>query len=140
MQPLARPLLAGWPAGHGQPNRALALQTLQQTNGDGPCMSCHNTGVGANTNARTGLFRDLVLDSLAYLHKDLGVDGFRFDLMGHHTRDNMLAVRAALDARRQWLVEQDLAEEGKRGIRLRQNALTVLQRRELLRFAVGLSD
>jgi muramoyltetrapeptide carboxypeptidase len=25
LQPLARPLLAGWPAGHGQPNRALAL-------------------------------------------------------------------------------------------------------------------
>ncbi len=39
-----------------------------------------NTGVGANTNARTGLFRDLVIDSLTYLHEDLGVDGFRFDL------------------------------------------------------------
>ncbi len=26
------------------------------------------------------------------------VDGFRFDLMGHHSRDNLLAVRAALDA------------------------------------------
>jgi len=26
------------------------------------------------------------------------VDGFRFDLMGHHSRGNMLAVRAALDA------------------------------------------
>jgi hypothetical protein len=39
-----------------------------------------NTGVGANTNARTGIFRDLVIDSLAYLHEDLGVDGFRFDL------------------------------------------------------------
>jgi len=25
------------------------------------------------------------------------VDGFRFDLMGHHSRENLLAVRAALD-------------------------------------------
>ena len=30
--------------------------------------------------------------------RDYKVDGFRFDLMGHHSRENMLAVRAALDA------------------------------------------
>ena len=29
---------------------------------------------------------------------DVIVDGFRFDLMGHHSKANMLAVRAALDA------------------------------------------
>ena len=59
-----------------------------------------------------------------------------------HARDAGFGreVRAALDARRQWLVEQDLAEEGERGIRLRQNTLAVLQRRELLRVAAGLSD
>ena len=39
-----------------------------------------NTGIGANTNARHPLFRDLVLDSLTAWHRDLGVDGFRFDL------------------------------------------------------------
>lgn len=39
-----------------------------------------NTGVGANTNARSSMFRDLTLDSLAYLHTTIGVDGFRFDL------------------------------------------------------------
>jgi isoamylase len=39
-----------------------------------------NTGIGASTNATHPLFRDLVLDSLAYLHEVLGVDGFRFDL------------------------------------------------------------
>ncbi len=49
-------------------------------------------------------------------------------------------VRTALNARRQWLIEQDLAEEGERGIRLRQNALAVLQRRELLKVAEGLSE
>jgi hypothetical protein len=36
------------------------------------------------------------------LDRDLGpdykVDGFRFDLMGHHSKANMLRVRAALDA------------------------------------------
>lgn len=39
-----------------------------------------STGIGANTNARHRLFRDLVIDSLAAWHHDLGVDGFRFDL------------------------------------------------------------
>jgi glycogen operon protein len=39
-----------------------------------------NTGIGANTNVRSPMFRDLVLDSLAYLHDSLGIDGFRFDL------------------------------------------------------------
>ena len=29
--------------------------------------------------------------------RDYKVDGFRFDLMGHHSKENMLAVRAALD-------------------------------------------
>lgn len=39
-----------------------------------------NTGIGANTNARSPMFRDLVIDSLAYLHESIGIDGFRFDL------------------------------------------------------------
>ncbi|MCE9575107.1 MAG: glycogen-debranching protein [Deltaproteobacteria bacterium] len=47
------------------------------TNGTG---FADHTGVGANTNARSAAFRDLTIDSLAYWHRDLGVDGFRFDL------------------------------------------------------------
>ena len=39
-----------------------------------------NTGIGASTNARSALFRDLVIDSLRYWQIALGVDGFRFDL------------------------------------------------------------
>ncbi len=39
-----------------------------------------HTGVGANTNARSPELRDLVLDSLSWWSRDLGVDGFRFDL------------------------------------------------------------
>lgn len=49
-------------------------------------------------------------------------------------------VRAAMAARRQWLVEQQLADvEGDR-VRLRANAIMMLQRRELLREGEALSD
>ena len=49
-------------------------------------------------------------------------------------------VRGALAARRQWLVEQDLADgEGGR-FRLRADALAILQRRELLRAGEDLSQ
>ena len=40
----------------------------------------------------------LMVESVVHWVRHYRVDGFRFDLMGHHTRDNMLAVRAALDA------------------------------------------
>ncbi len=39
----------------------------------------------------------LMVDSVVTWAADYHVDGFRFDLMGHHSRDNMEAVRAALD-------------------------------------------
>ncbi|WP_157002803.1 pullulanase-type alpha-1,6-glucosidase [Agromyces laixinhei] len=39
----------------------------------------------------------LMVDSVVLWAEQYKVDGFRFDLMGHHSKDNMLAVRAALD-------------------------------------------
>lgn len=39
----------------------------------------------------------LMVDSLVVWAKDYKVDGFRFDLMGHHSRETMEAARAALD-------------------------------------------
>ena len=39
----------------------------------------------------------LMVDAVVVWARDYKVDGFRFDLMGHHSRDNMQAVRAALD-------------------------------------------
>jgi glycogen operon protein len=39
-----------------------------------------NTGVGGNSNTAEKVDRDLILDSLGYWSKVLGVDGFRFDL------------------------------------------------------------
>lgn len=40
----------------------------------------------------------MMVDSVVLWARDYKVDGFRFDLMGHHSRDTMLAVREALDA------------------------------------------
>ncbi|MGW9629467.1 pullulanase-type alpha-1,6-glucosidase [Agromyces sp. NPDC055520] len=39
----------------------------------------------------------LMVDSVVLWAEEYKVDGFRFDLMGHHSKANMLAVRAALD-------------------------------------------
>ena len=39
----------------------------------------------------------LMVDSVVTWARDYKVDGFRFDLMGHHSRSTMLAVREALD-------------------------------------------
>ena len=39
-----------------------------------------------------------MVDSVVTWAKEYKVDGFRFDLMGHHMLRNMQAVRAALDA------------------------------------------
>ncbi|MCL3859896.1 pullulanase-type alpha-1,6-glucosidase, partial [Actinotalea sp. K2] len=40
----------------------------------------------------------LMVDSVVTWARDYKVDGFRFDLMGHHSVENMQAVRDALDA------------------------------------------
>ncbi|MET0447681.1 MAG: pullulanase-type alpha-1,6-glucosidase, partial [Aeromicrobium sp.] len=40
----------------------------------------------------------LMVDSVVTWARDYKVDGFRFDLMGHHSKANMLAIREALDA------------------------------------------
>jgi type IV secretory pathway VirD2 relaxase len=48
-------------------------------------------------------------------------------------------VRTAIALRRQWLIEQELADAAGDGITLRKGALAALQRRELLRLARGLA-
>lgn len=48
-------------------------------------------------------------------------------------------VRDAFDVRRQWLIEQEFAESGAGGFRMRPDSLGALQRRELLRVAGQLS-
>ncbi|MER6515583.1 pullulanase-type alpha-1,6-glucosidase [Streptomyces sp. NPDC001553] len=51
----------------------------------------------ANTAPENTMMGRLVVDSIVTWAKEYKVDGFRFDLMGHHPKDNILAVRKALD-------------------------------------------
>jgi pullulanase-type alpha-1,6-glucosidase len=50
----------------------------------------------ANTASERPMMEKLMLDSLATWAREYRVDGFRFDLMGHHTKANMLKVRRLL--------------------------------------------
>lgn len=52
----------------------------------------------ANTAPENAMMGKLVVDSVVTWARDYKVDGFRFDLMGHHPKENILAVREALDA------------------------------------------
>ncbi len=51
-----------------------------------------------NTATENAMMEKLMIDSIVTWAKAYKVDGFRFDLMGHHMKENMLKVRAALDA------------------------------------------
>ncbi|HWU06946.1 MAG TPA: pullulanase-type alpha-1,6-glucosidase [Streptomyces sp.] len=59
----------------------------------------------ANTAPENTMMGKLVVDSVVTWAKEYKVDGFRFDLMGHHPKANILAVRKALD-------ELTVAEDG----------------------------
>ncbi|MBM7503255.1 pullulanase-type alpha-1,6-glucosidase [Agromyces aurantiacus] len=50
-----------------------------------------------NVATENAVAEKLMVDSVVLWAKEYKVDGFRFDLMGHHSKENMLAVRAALD-------------------------------------------
>ncbi|MFJ2826307.1 pullulanase-type alpha-1,6-glucosidase [Streptomyces sp. NPDC087263] len=52
----------------------------------------------ANTATENAMMGKLVVDSIVTWAREYKVDGFRFDLMGHHPKANILAVRKALDA------------------------------------------
>ncbi|MEO1220115.1 MAG: DUF3372 domain-containing protein, partial [Pseudomonadota bacterium] len=51
-----------------------------------------------NTASERVMMERLMLDALAVWARDYKVSGFRFDLMGHHSKDNILKVRAMLDS------------------------------------------
>ena len=51
-----------------------------------------------NTATEHAMMRKLMVDSVVTWAKEYKVDGFRFDLMGHHMLEDMISVRAALDA------------------------------------------
>ncbi|WP_202539758.1 MULTISPECIES: pullulanase-type alpha-1,6-glucosidase [unclassified Streptomyces] len=60
--------------------------------------SVANSTCCANTAPENTMMGKLVVDSVVTWAKEYKVDGFRFDLMGHHPKANILAVRKALDA------------------------------------------
>jgi pullulanase-type alpha-1,6-glucosidase len=51
-----------------------------------------------NTATEHRMMERLMVDDLVHWARDYKVDGFRFDIMGHHMKRNLLAARAALDA------------------------------------------
>ncbi|MBO1334450.1 pullulanase-type alpha-1,6-glucosidase [Streptomyces sp. VRA16 Mangrove soil] len=60
--------------------------------------SVANSTCCSNTAPENTMMGKLVVDSIVTWAKEYKVDGFRFDLMGHHPKANILAVRKALDA------------------------------------------
>ncbi|MFF4688578.1 pullulanase-type alpha-1,6-glucosidase [Streptomyces sp. NPDC001307] len=60
--------------------------------------SVANSTCCSNTAPENAMMGKLVVDSIVTWAKEYKVDGFRFDLMGHHPKANILAVRKALDA------------------------------------------
>ena len=51
----------------------------------------------ANTATEHRMMEKLMVESVVTWAREYKVDGFRFDLMGHHSKANMLNVRRALD-------------------------------------------
>ncbi|MFJ4831115.1 pullulanase-type alpha-1,6-glucosidase [Streptomyces sp. NPDC088747] len=60
--------------------------------------SVANSTCCANTATENAMMGKLVVDSIVTWAREYKVDGFRFDLMGHHPKANILAVRKVLDA------------------------------------------
>ncbi|NTW03997.1 MAG: pullulanase-type alpha-1,6-glucosidase, partial [Oscillochloris sp.] len=56
-----------------------------------------NSTCCANTASEHAMMEKLMLDSVLIWAREYKIDGFRFDLMGHHMKRNMLRLRAALD-------------------------------------------
>ncbi|GHF39683.1 pullulanase [Deinococcus metalli] len=57
-----------------------------------------NSTCCANTATEHTMMRRLMVDTLVLMARAYKIDGFRFDLMGHHMVADMQAVRRALDA------------------------------------------
>ena len=89
-----------------QPHRAPPARTRSRcstgscpatTTGSTPSGAVETSTCCANTATEHAMMEKLMIDSVLTWARDYKVDGFRFDLMGHHSQANMLAVRAALD-------------------------------------------
>ncbi len=61
-----------------------------------------NSTCCSNTATEHNMMRKLMVDSVVTWARAYKVDGFRFDLMGHHMLEDMREVRAALDKLTSW--------------------------------------
>ncbi|MFN8577848.1 MAG: pullulanase-type alpha-1,6-glucosidase [Candidatus Sericytochromatia bacterium] len=57
-----------------------------------------NTSCCPDTATEHNMMEKLMVDSIKMWAKEYKIDGFRFDLMGHHTKDNIKKVRQVLDS------------------------------------------
>ncbi len=64
----------------------------------GPTGAVEQSTCCENTAAEHAMMAKLMIDSLVTWARDYKIDGFRFDLMGHHPKSVLMEVRAALDA------------------------------------------
>jgi pullulanase len=67
----------------------------QRLNADG---AVENSTCCANTASEHRMMEKLMVDDLVHWARDYKVDGFRFDLMGHHMKRNLEAIRDRLAA------------------------------------------
>ena len=83
----------------GQSNNSVLDRVVpgyyHRLNGDG---AVEKSTCCENTATEHDMMRKLMIDSVLTWATQYKVDGFRFDLMGHHMLEDMVAVRAALDA------------------------------------------
>jgi pullulanase len=83
----------------GQNGRAVLDRIVpgyyHRLNGDG---NVETSTCCQNTASELNMMEKLLIDSVVTWAKQYKVDGFRFDLMGHHMKRNLLKLRAALDA------------------------------------------
>ena len=63
-----------------------------------PCGELETSTCCPNVATEHLMAQKLMVDGCVLWARQYRIDGYRFDLMGHHSRDNLLAVRAALDA------------------------------------------
>ena len=67
----------------------------QRLNADG---NLETSSCCANTASEHNMMEKLLIDSVLTWAKQYKVDGFRFDIMGHHMKRNIVKLRASLDA------------------------------------------
>lgn len=64
----------------------------------GPDGKIQNTSCCPDTATEHNMMEKIMLDSIKVWAKNYKIDGFRFDLMGHHTKENIMKVRNMLDS------------------------------------------